>query len=158
MTAYNVYRARKAEREHPPAGKFVTVDGIRLHYIERGEGPPVVLLHGNLVTAKDFDTSRVLDLVAKRHVIAFDRPGFGYSDRPHGSAWSAATQADLIRDAFAVLGINRPIVLGHSPGVGHMVHYAVPDEVARTIEEAGKSAMMFRPTGRASASYTASAA
>ena len=46
MTAYNVYRARKAEREHPPVGQFVTVGGIRLHYIERGEGPPVVLLHG----------------------------------------------------------------------------------------------------------------
>ena len=28
MTAYNVYRARKAEREHPPAGQFVTVDGV----------------------------------------------------------------------------------------------------------------------------------
>ena len=63
----------------------------------RGGGPPVVLLHGNVVTAEDFDTSGVLDLVAKRHrVIAFDRPGFGYSDRPHGSAWSAGTQAELI--------------------------------------------------------------
>ena len=57
MTAYNVYRARKAEREHPPAGQFVTVDGVRLHYMDRGEGPPVVLLHGNVVTAEDFDTS-----------------------------------------------------------------------------------------------------
>ena len=61
MTVYNVYRARKAEREHPPAGEFVTVDGVRLHYMvsacvaSRGEGPPVVLLHGNVVTAEDFD-------------------------------------------------------------------------------------------------------
>ena len=117
MTAYNVYRARKAEREHPPTGRFVTVDGVRLHYIEKGEGPPVVLLHGNVVTAEDFATSGVLDLLAKRHrVIAFDRPGFGYSDRPHGSAWSARAQADLLRDALAVLGVNRPIVLGHSWG------------------------------------------
>jgi pimeloyl-ACP methyl ester carboxylesterase len=117
MTVYNVYRTRKAEREYPPSGQFVTVNGVRLHYIERGEGPPVVLLHGNVVTAEDFISSEVLDLIAKRHrVIAFDRPGFGYSDRPHGSAWSAGTQADLIRDAFAHLGINRPIVLGHSWG------------------------------------------
>ena len=108
MMAHNIYRARKAEGEHPPAGQFATVDGVRLHYIERGEGPPVVLLHGNMVTAEDFDTSGVFDLVAKRHrVIAFDRPGFGYSDRPHGSAWSAGTQADLLRDAFAIIGINR---------------------------------------------------
>jgi len=117
MTVYNVYRTRKAEREYPPSGQFVTVNGVRLHYIERGEGPPVVLLHGNVVTAEDFISSEVVDLIAKRHrVIAFDRPGFGYSDRPHGSAWSAGTQADLIRDAFAHLGINRPIVLGHSWG------------------------------------------
>src|SRR4029077_9624339 len=117
MTVYNVYRARKAEREHPPAGQFVTVDGVRLHYIERGEGPPVVLLHGNVVTADDFNTSEVFDLIAKRHrVIAFDRPGFGYSDRPHGSAWSAGTQANLLRNALDVLDIKRPVVLGHSWG------------------------------------------
>ncbi len=117
MTAFNVYRARKAEREHPPAGRFVTVDGVRLHYLERGEGSPVVLLHGNVVTAEDFRTSGVLDLLAAQHrVIAFDRPGFGYSDRPHGSAWSARKQADLLRQAFVMLGINRPVVLGHSLG------------------------------------------
>ena len=39
MTVYNVYRARKAEREHLPAGQFVSVDGVRLHYIERGKAP-----------------------------------------------------------------------------------------------------------------------
>ena len=117
MAAYNVYRVRKTQREHPAMGRFVTVDGVRLHYIEKGEGPPVILLHGNAVTAEDFDTSGVLDLLAKRHrVIAFDRPGFGYSDRPHGSAWSARAQADLLRDALVILGVNRPIVLGHSWG------------------------------------------
>ena len=106
MTAYNIYRARKAEREHPPTGRFVTVDGVRLHYLEKGEGPPVVLLHGNVVTAEDFQTSGVLDLLATQHrVIAFDRPGFGYSDRPHGSAWSAGAQADLLSGALVVLGI-----------------------------------------------------
>ena len=117
MTACNIYRARKAEREHPPTGRFVTVDGVRLHYIEKGEGSPVVLLHGNVVTAEDFRTSGVLNLLARRHrVIAFDRPGFGYSDRPHGSAWSARAQANLIGDALVILGANRPVVLGHSWG------------------------------------------
>jgi hypothetical protein len=38
VTAYNIYRARKVEREHPPTGRFVTIDGVRLHYIEKGEG------------------------------------------------------------------------------------------------------------------------
>ncbi len=154
MTMYNVYRARKAEREHPPAGKFVTVDGVRLHYIERGEGPPVVLLHGNVVTAEDFDTSGVLDLVAQKHrVIAFDRPGFGYSDRPHGSAWSAGSQADLIRDAFAVLGVNRPIVLGHSWGAAVALALGLnnPDAVRGLVLLSG----YYYPTLRADVLFSA---
>lgn len=114
---YNTYRARKVERDHPPAGRFVTVDGVRLHYLERGEGPPVVLLHGNVVTAEDFVLSGVLDRVARRHrVLAFDRPGFGFSDRPHGSMWAPAAQADLLQEAFARLGVGRAVVVGHSWG------------------------------------------
>jgi pimeloyl-ACP methyl ester carboxylesterase len=119
MALWNTYRARKVEREHPPAGRFVTVDGVRLHYVEKGEGsPPVVLIHGNVVTAEDFDLSGVLDLAAERghRVVAFDRPGFGYSDRPRRAAWTPAAQADLLRQTFARLGIERPIVLGHSWG------------------------------------------
>ena len=148
MTAYNIYRARKAEREHPPTGRFVTVDGVRLHYIEKGEGPPVVLLHGNVVTAEDFQTSGVLDLLARRHrVIAFDRPGFGYSDRPHGSAWSARAQADLLRDALVILGINRPVVLGHSLGAAVALALALnhPDEVRGLVLLSG----YYYPTLRA---------
>lgn len=41
------HRARRAEREHPPQGRFVELDGVRPHYVQRGEGPQVVLLHGN---------------------------------------------------------------------------------------------------------------
>ena len=117
MTVYNIYRAREAECDHPPTGRFVTVDGVRLHYIEKGEGSPVVLLHGNVVTAEDFQTSGVLELLARRHrVIAFDRPGFGYSDRPPGSAWIAPAQADLLKEALDALHIKRPVILGHSWG------------------------------------------
>ena len=119
MALWNTYRARKVEREHPPTGRFVTIDDVRLHYIEKGEGsPPVVLIHGNVVTAEDFALSGVLDLTAEQghRVVAFDRPGFGYSDRPRRAAWTPAAQADLLRQTFARLGIARPIVLGHSWG------------------------------------------
>ena len=39
--------AAAAERSHPPLGSFVTSEGVRLHYVEHGNGPPVVFLHGN---------------------------------------------------------------------------------------------------------------
>src|SRR6201987_442162 len=118
MALWNTYRARKVEREHPPRGRFVTVDGVRLHYLERGGGRPVVFVHGNVVTSEDFELSGLLDLAAERqcHVVAFDRPGFGYSHRPRGAMWPPARQADLLRQAFARLGIERPIIVGRSWG------------------------------------------
>jgi len=119
LAVYNTLRARRAEREHPPAGRFVEVDGVRLHYLERGgEGPPVVLVHGNVVTAEDWALSGVLDRVAARghRVIAFDRPGYGHSQRPRGRAWAATDQADLLLRALARLGVERPVVVGHSWG------------------------------------------
>src|SRR6202047_5685316 len=102
MALWNTYRARKVEREHPPNGRFVAVDGTRLHYLEKGGGRPVVFLHGNVVTAEDCDLSGVLDLASARecHVVAFDRPGYGYSDRPRGAIWTPARQADLRRRDF----------------------------------------------------------
>jgi pimeloyl-ACP methyl ester carboxylesterase len=128
---YNTYRARQVERQHPPLGRFIDVDGVRLHYLERGTGTPVVLLHGNVVTAEDWILSGVLDRVAERHrVIAFDRPGYGYSERPQGSAWTAATQAELLLCAFAQLGIERPVVVGHSWGTNAALAIALADPAA----------------------------
>jgi hypothetical protein len=45
-------KAVAAERRHPPGGRFMTMDGVRLHYLERGSGPPVVLFHGNGPSSK----------------------------------------------------------------------------------------------------------
>ena len=149
MALWNTYRARKVEREHPPRGRFVTVDGVRLHYLERGGGRPVVFLHGNVVTAEDFELSGLLDLAAERqcHVVAFDRPGFGYSDRPRGAMWPPAKQADLLREAFARLGIERPIIVGHSWGTLVALALALdhPDAVSGLVLLSGS----YHPTVRA---------
>jgi pimeloyl-ACP methyl ester carboxylesterase len=108
---------KKAEHRNPPAGSFVTVNGVRLHYIEHGSGPPLVLLHGNGSMVQDFQSSGLLDLAAKTYrTIAFDRPGFGYSDRPRSMVWTPEAQADLIHAALMKLGISEPVVLGHSWG------------------------------------------
>ena len=111
-------QARRAERDHPPIGRFIEVDGVRLHYVERGEGPPVVLLHGNGTMIQDFELSGLVGIAAERHrVIVFDRPGYGYSERPRGRRlWTPAAQADLLREALRRLGVERPVVVGHSWG------------------------------------------
>jgi|TARA_R100000501_G_scaffold17610_2_gene33080 pimeloyl-ACP methyl ester carboxylesterase len=113
----NWVNTRRAEAETPPAGDFVEVDGIRLHYVDRGSGAPVVLLHGNGVTLQDFEASEVLALAAADHrVLAFDRPGFGYSDRPRSIIWTPRAQARLIAAALAKLGVEKAVVVGHSWG------------------------------------------
>lgn len=110
-------KTKQAERENPPSGRFVEVDGIRLHYLERGSGPTLVLLHGNGVYSKDFETSGLLQRAAQHYrVIAFDRPGFGYSDRPRTTIWTPDKQAALLHRALEQIGVESAIVAGHSWG------------------------------------------
>lgn len=117
LAAANHLLARKAERDNPPVGRFLNVNGVRLHYVERGSSAPVVLLHGNGSMIQDFETSGLIELAARKYrVIVLDRPGYGHSERPRNRIWTAEAQADLIHDALAQLGIERATVLGHSWG------------------------------------------
>lgn len=129
-------KAREAEQENPPTGKFIEVDGIRLHYIEKGSGPALVMLHGNGILANDFDTSGLLDEAASKYrVIAFDRPGYGYSERPRSTIWTPAAQAKLIHKALQELGVEQAIVLGHSWGTLVALSMALefPDDVRALV-------------------------
>jgi pimeloyl-ACP methyl ester carboxylesterase len=110
-------KAVTAQREHPPRGTRIVVDGVGLHYVERGTGSPVVLIHGNTVTLEDFEASGLLDRLARTHrVIAFDRPGFGHSDRPRERLWTPVAQAKLLLAALIQLGVDRAALVGHSMG------------------------------------------
>jgi pimeloyl-ACP methyl ester carboxylesterase len=113
----NRHLANKAEHDNPPVGQFLDVNGVRLHYVERGKGDAVVLLHGNGSMIQDFESSGLIDLAAKDYrVIVFDRPGFGYSERPSSVVWTPDAQAELVKAALAQLGVSNAIVLGHSWG------------------------------------------
>lgn len=108
----------EAERAHPPAGRFMEVDGVRLHYIDtEGPGQPVVMFHGNGAMIADLEISGLVARVARDHrTIVFDRPGYGYSDRPAGRRWGPAEQAELFHAALGEIGVVRPILFGHSWG------------------------------------------
>jgi pimeloyl-ACP methyl ester carboxylesterase len=110
-------RAEQAERTYLPKGRFVTADGVRLHYVQCGSGPPVVFLHGNGTMVEDMLISGVIDHAASAYrAVVFDRPGFGHSERPRDRSWTAAAQATLLAKAFTQLGLGSPIVVGHSWG------------------------------------------
>ena len=126
LAVANHFVARWTEQRHPPEGTFLEVDGVRLHYSDRGQGSPIVLIHGNMVTGDDYNTSGLADLLLKHHrVIIFDRPGFGHSERPHARLWTASKQADLLHKAVQQLGVERPVVVGHSWGAIVALAYAV---------------------------------
>jgi pimeloyl-ACP methyl ester carboxylesterase len=81
-----------------------------------------------------------LDLVAvSRRVIAFDRPGFGYSERPRERSWTPAAQANLLRRACRRLGVERPVVVGHSWATLVALAWALqaPQEVAGLVLVSG---------------------
>jgi pimeloyl-ACP methyl ester carboxylesterase len=115
----NIVFSFLAERKNPPIGNFIECDGVRLHYLERGDrgAPCVVLFHGNGSLIQDFIVSGLVDHLAAHHrVVCFDRPGFGYSQRPRARVWTATSQAALFVKAFDQLGVRDPVVLGHSWG------------------------------------------
>jgi pimeloyl-ACP methyl ester carboxylesterase len=121
-------RSRAAERDHHAPHHLIYIQGTRLHYRLVGNGPPVLLVHGNLVDGADFEVSGLVERLARQYqVLVIDRPGFGHSARPRGIAWTPARQARLLHQAAAALGIQRPIVVGHSLGTQLALAMALED-------------------------------
>jgi pimeloyl-ACP methyl ester carboxylesterase len=114
--------------------KFVTVEGTRLHFVIKGAGRPVVLIHGNPGSSQDW-TRLFGPLAANHKAIAFDRPGHGQSQRPKKGDTTVEVQARLLHDALQQLHIERPIVVGHSWGGAMALVYAInyPKEVAGVV-------------------------
>jgi pimeloyl-ACP methyl ester carboxylesterase len=109
---------RSVEARYPPNGRFVALEGGRLHYVEMApEGAPdgtVLLLHGASGSSGDPLAALGERLSRRFRVIAVDRPGSGWSDRFGAEASSPAVQGRIIRAALDRLGVERAVVVGHS--------------------------------------------
>jgi len=114
--------------------KFVSVDGVRLHFVVAGGGPPIVLIHGNPGSSQDW--TRVYGPLSARHqVIAFDRPGHGHSERPNHQDITVEVQARILRSALDQLKVEKPTLIGHSWGAALALAYALdfPHDVAGLV-------------------------
>jgi pimeloyl-ACP methyl ester carboxylesterase len=110
---------RRAQVANPARGSFVLVDGVRLHFTVHGQprNPPLLLLHGNGASAEEMALSGLVEAAAERYcVYVFDRPGYGHSGRPPHRSFTPDDQAQLLLHALRVLGVRRPLVMGHSWG------------------------------------------
>ena len=114
---------------------FLTVEGLRVRYIESGSGPAIVMIHGNAGSADDFTFGAVDALATSYHVIAVDRPGHGLSDRPKGKTASLEYQARFLHDVHSLLAVTQPVLVGHSWGAALALCYALtdPEEISGLI-------------------------
>ncbi len=117
-------REREIEARFPPEGNILDVGGIPVHGVVRGTGPDLVLIHGASGNVRDFTFALMGALAPRFRVLAFDRPGLGYTGRTNPSydapfstrAETPLEQAQLLKDAAAQLDAPAPLVLGHSFG------------------------------------------
>jgi len=144
----------RAEPARRPPGRFVEADGVRVHYIARGKGRPVVLIHGNGTMAEDFAICGLMDRLSQRYrVIAIDRPGFGHTERPRHQIWTAAAQARLLHRVLERLNVEPPVVVGHSWGT--LVALALAAGCRRDIRGLVLLSGYYFPTPRADVALSA---
>ncbi len=133
--------AMRTESAFPPIGEFALIDGVKLHYTQRGSGHPIVLIHGASTSLRDFEASLVEPLSQAYRVIAIDRPGHGYSERPNGEWPDPAEQARLIHKLLRQIDADAPLLVGHSWSGSVVLAYllAYPDAASGGVLLAGGS-------------------
>ena len=119
----------------PGTGQLLTVDGHRIHYVERGSGPALLLLHGLGKSSFDWEESVLPILARRRRVVAIDFFGAGLSERSGSFAYGWDLWADQAIAALDALGIPRVDVAGHSLGgtVGVVLAANHPERVRRLV-------------------------
>lgn len=107
--------------------KYVTVDGLRLRYIEEGRGPALLFLHGASLGSSADVFLRNLGPLARAgfRAIAFDQPGFGLSDVP--ADLSAAYRRDSIPKFMDALSLKTAALVAHSQAGNPAVQLALKE-------------------------------
>jgi pimeloyl-ACP methyl ester carboxylesterase len=108
--------AANAEKQVPASGRFVEIGGNRIHYLQAGQGHPILFVHGLGGQLHHFRHTLFDRLSGDYHVIALDRPGSGYSVRAKGASGRLREQAKVISDFIDALSLERPLIVGHSLG------------------------------------------
>ena len=110
-----------------PEDKFVSVDGLKLRYIEEGSGPSVLFLHGASLGSSADVFLRNLGPLAKAgfRAVSFDLPGFGLSDIP--AKQSVAQQRNSIPKFIDAAGLGKTALIAHSRSGGFAIQLALAD-------------------------------
>ena len=119
LALFSQWAGKRAERQVPADGKFLDVGDTRLHYLDIGAnddgGPAIVLIHGLGGQMRNF-TYALTERLPGHRLVVIDRPRSGYSTVPSGVEPGLKDQADIIARALPLLGVERPLLVGHSLG------------------------------------------
>ncbi|SNT02371.1 Pimeloyl-ACP methyl ester carboxylesterase [Granulicella rosea] len=112
----------------------VVVDGVRLNYLRSGSGPALVLLHGLVGSARNWQQN-IESLSREATVYALDLPNMGESERVLGLDASQAATADYVAKWMDAVGLADADVCGHSHGgaVSLMLASRHPEKVRRLV-------------------------
>lgn len=108
-------RPATLERLLPFASHYCGIGGFRMHYLDEGEGPIVLLLHGN-PTWCFYYRNLIKELKAEFRVIALDYIGCGLSDHPSDVHFRAADRVNQVQEFIDKLGIERFSLVMHDWG------------------------------------------
>lgn len=117
-------RETRAERDYPPTGHILSVNGVDVHAHVMGEGPDLVLIHGASGNTRDMTFGFAEALAKDFRVIIFDRPALGWTQNLSPDyariaprmAENPFQQSALLQGAAQQLRVRNPIVLGQSFG------------------------------------------
>ena len=116
LIVFTAMTARAVEKALPRRGIFVEIDGNRIHYVDKGDGPAIVMIHGLGGQMGNFTHSLLDLLTGEFRVIVIDRPGAGYSTRAPGASARLKVQGDVLAKFIRSMGLKRPLLVGHSLG------------------------------------------
>jgi pimeloyl-ACP methyl ester carboxylesterase len=117
-----------------PQSQFAELEGVRVHYVDEGSGPPVLLIHASFMSLRTWDAAA--EALSRTHrVIRFDRVGLGLSGTDPTGAYSRDRDMQIIDALLAKLGVDRVAIVGTSSGGGVAFHYAAaqPDRVTKLV-------------------------
>lgn len=117
LILWSAWVSRGVERWVPMDGRQIEVPGVRVHVVEMGpaDAPAIVMIHGIMSQLRVFSYALAGRLATDRRVILIDRPGWGYSALT-GPRLDIPGQADAIAATIRALGLEKPLLVGHSMG------------------------------------------
>jgi len=118
---------RRVEAQFPPTGRFIDANGTRLHVREAGVdgAPPILLIHGASSNLLELWGPLAEEFSPLHRVIAYDRPGLGFSTRAKRNGHTLAYQAQCAARVLEQTRSEPAIIVGHSLGAGVALRLAL---------------------------------